>query len=111
MKFIIGHHLLKRADRDSVSLISVKAGMRLYSNGHALFDLEVNEDLVGVELIAEIPEWRPLEARSRVWTEVSFEKQAPTSRGYLQFVVERIKEFNPVTSAFRKWDAMPCVLA
>ena len=49
--------------------------MRLGPDRHALLDLEIEQNLIGVERVAEIAERRPLHAAVRRRSPIAFEQQ------------------------------------
>src|SRR5690349_9335306 len=83
--------------------------MRLESQRETVFDFEVDEYLIGVELLAEGPERRPLDARARIRAEIAVQDQPPVARGHAQFIVKRIEQLDAVGRAFGKWNAVPRV--
>jgi hypothetical protein len=84
--------------------------MRLGPDRHALFDLEIEKQLIGIKLVAEISKRRPLHAAFRRRSPISIEDQFAVFGTDVQFIVVGIKQFDPVLRAFRKRNAVPHLL-
>jgi hypothetical protein len=74
--------------------------MWLRSNGEPLLNFQVKQYLIGIELVAERPERRPLQPFLGWRTKISFENQMPIPRRNAKIILVRIKQFNAVLRAF-----------
>src|SRR5579872_5452593 len=81
--------------------------MRLGTDRHALLDLEVEQDLIGVKITTEIPEGRPVHAAAGWIAPFAFQNQLSVARADVQFIVVGIEQFDSVLRALRKRNAMP----
>ena len=106
MKNIIGYQLRSQRwhrDRNGIGRIGVKSRMRLGSDRQTVADLQVEQDLVGVDFLAKRSKRWPPKILVGRGTEIAVEIQAVFSRGDVKFVLVGIKQFNPVLGTFRKW--------
>jgi hypothetical protein len=97
-------------DRHSVGAIGIKSRMRLRADRHALLHLQIEQDLVGIKSIAEIPERQPLGPAIRRLSSVCLKNQMSVVAD-VKLKVVGVKQFNPILSSFRKWYAWPYLLA
>src|SRR5579863_1136495 len=104
-------HQGRDRNRHGIAGIRVEARMRFGPDRHALLDLEIEQDLVGIKRVAKIPERRPLQTTVRRITPIALQNQMPVPGADMQFVVIRIEEFNPVLGAFRKRHTVPHLFA
>ena len=113
-KNIIGHQFRIKAGTaiGTVSLrVGVEARMRFGADRHALLDLEIEQDLVGVECAAEVPERRPLQTAVGRIAPIALQNEPPVLGADVQFVVVGVEQLDPVLSTFRKRNAVPHLLA
>src|ERR1700680_3822854 len=90
----------RNRDWHAVCRVGVETRMGLDPDGHALLDLEVEKDLVGIELLAECPERRPFHPRTGIGTEVTIEDETPVSRRDSQLIIEGVEQFDSILRAF-----------
>ena len=69
-------HQRRHRYRHGVGTIGIEARMRLGPDGHALLNLEIEQQLIGVETFAEIAERWPLKAAVGRIAPLAFEMQA-----------------------------------
>ena len=110
---IIGHQLVRSSAGTASGTSSfgdrVEARMRLGADRHVLGDLEVEQQLVGVVVLAERAERRPLDAGVRIGAEIAFQHHLAVALRDAQFVVERIEQLDAVLRAFDERHAVPGV--
>ena len=74
-------------------------------------DFQVEQDLIGVERVAEIPERWPLHTAVGWIAPIAFQNQTTVLGADVQFVVMGVEQFDPVLRAFRKRNAVPYLFA
>src|ERR1700716_693081 len=100
-------HERRHRHRNAAGWVSIKAWMRLDFNRETRFDLQVKQDLIGVEMFAEGPEWRPHPAVVRSRSKIAVEHEAPVLGAHAQFVVVWIEYLETILRVLREWNAMP----
>ena len=109
-KNTIGHQLRTSAGT-AIGTVPVAIGieprMRFGPDRHALWHLEIEQQLVGVEIVAEISKRRPLQAAVGRRSPIPLQQQFAVLGGDMQFVVVGIKQLDAVLRAFRKRNAVP----
>src|ERR1700719_1949732 len=81
--------------------------MRLDLNRETRFDLQVKQDLIGIEVFAKTPERRPHPAVAGSRSKIAVEHEAPVFGAHAQLVVVRIEYFEAILRRLREWNAMP----
>jgi hypothetical protein len=89
--------------------VSVEARVWLRAHRPIPADFQIEQQLVGVKLLAEAAEGWPLEVIRGRSSEISVEDEFSILFGDMQFVLVRIEEFDSVLRAFGERYAMPGV--
>src|SRR5258708_8766977 len=101
----------RHRDRHGVGTVGIEPRVRLGPDRPALFDLEIEHDLVGVKMVAKIPERRPLHAAVPRRSPISPPYSTAVLCADVQLVVVRIKQFDPVLRALPTRNAVPHLFA
>src|SRR6202011_4354276 len=96
--------------RHRIGAIGIEARMRFGADRHALRHLQVEQDLIGVEGGAEIPERWPLHAAVRRLAPIGIEDQMAVLGADVELEVVGIKQLDAILRAFRERYAMPDLL-
>src|SRR5262249_43047524 len=78
-------------DRDTIGRIGIETRVWGRQHRHIIGDLDIDENLIGVKVIAKVPEWWPLQASSGVRPEIPIEHRLAVESGYTQLIVKRIE--------------------
>src|SRR6185437_3521569 len=97
----------RHRERHLILRVGVIARMRLRAHRHVLSDLQVEQELVGIIVLAESAEWRPLKVVVRPGSEVAVERHMALAFCHPQFIVIRIEQFDSILRAFGERQAMP----
>src|SRR5665213_4502573 len=84
--------------------------MRLRPDCHVFFDLKVEQELIGVIVLAERAERWPLQIVVWLWSEIAVEQHFAVALRDAQFAIVRVEQFNAVLRTLGKRHAMPNLL-
>ena len=81
--------------------------MRLDLNRETRFDLQIKQDLIGIEVFAETPKRRPHPAVAGSRPKIAVEHEALVFGAHAQLVVVWIEYLEAILRGLREWNAMP----